>query len=124
MNRDLLSEPAFLVGIALGILIGWITLWCFLNPLVGRIVARLGAVAAIAFGVNWLVTPISNRLAGVSNPHYHSAMGDGDFGVALGWGAGGFVFGIAALTLSFLRVREGARPLNEKQSPLERKAEG
>ena len=31
----------FLVGLFLGILLGWITLWCYVTPDVGRFISRI-----------------------------------------------------------------------------------
>jgi len=115
---DLFTGPGFLIGLFLGVLIGWVTLWSFLNPLVGRVVARVCAVLAMGFGVNWLVTPFADAMSRVTNAQYESPMGRGGFGVALGWGAGALVFGIAALVLSFLRAgRRTVLPEEENKSP-------
>ena len=108
MPEDLFKNPSFLVGLALGITIGWLTIWCYLNPTLGKVVARIVGVLALAFGANWLVTPLTDRAAGVRDIRYHSPLGEGDFGVALGWGAFGLVVGVAALALSFVRM--GPRP--------------
>jgi len=114
MQPDFLAGPGFLVGLFLGVLLGWVTLWSFLNPQVGRIAARIVAVAAIGFGVAWTVTPIADSLNGVSDPHYDSPLGKGGFGVALGWGLGGLALGILVLVLSFLRPARKTGPPMEK----------
>jgi hypothetical protein len=114
MQPDILAGPGILVGLFLGVLVGWVTLWSFLNPQVGRVVARIVAVAAIGFGVVWTVTPIGDSLNGVSDPQYHSPLGKGGFGVALGWGIGGLALGILVLVLSFLRPARKAGVSTEK----------
>jgi hypothetical protein len=47
MPTDWFSGPGFVTGLALGVVVGWVTLWSFLNPHVGRLVARICAVAAV-----------------------------------------------------------------------------
>jgi hypothetical protein len=103
VGNDLLSSPGLLVGFFLGVLVGWVTLWSFLNPQVGKIVARAFAVVAIGIGVTWIVTPITDILAEVKDPHYESPFGKGGIGPALGWGVGATVAGLMALVFSFLR---------------------
>jgi hypothetical protein len=105
---ELFSSPGFVVGVLLGIVLGWVSLWSFLNPTVGRTVARILAIACLAFGVNWIVTPVADILRGNSSARYYSLLGTGDFGPALGWGAAGLVAGLLALGFSFFRT--GPRP--------------
>jgi hypothetical protein len=97
MEKDLFSGPGFYVGLALGVIVGWVTLWSYLRPLVGRIVARIIAIGAIGIGVNGMVTPISDFAAGTTTIRYYSPFGEGSFGVAPGWGAGALAFGLPPL---------------------------
>jgi hypothetical protein len=105
------------VGGAVGVLLGVVGLWSFLNPTVGRIVARVVAIGALGFGVGWIVTPIIDLAADRTKVEYHSPLGDGDAAVALGWGAAAFSFGVLALVLSFLRFGNKAAPPKEELRP-------
>ena len=117
MENSVFAGPGFLVGLVLGVLMGWVTLWSFLNPMVGRTVARICAVIAIGIGVEWLVTPISDLVRDVQDPHYYSPFGTGGFGSALGWGAGCLVIGIFFLVLSFLGPRSKGNGRQEDSKP-------
>jgi hypothetical protein len=116
MGTDWLEHPAFLVGIFLGIVIGWVSLWSFQNPAVGRLLARAFAVLALGFGVVWLVTAIVDLLRDVPEMRYHSPLGSGGIGAAFGWGAGGLAAGITALVLSFLGSAK--KPVAGKENTL------
>jgi hypothetical protein len=116
MTESLFSGPGVLIGFFLGVLVGWVTLWSFLNPQVGRIVARIGAIFAIGFGVMWIVTPIADLIDGKRDPRYESLVGHGGSGDALGWGAGAFVVGIMALVFSFLRKGGKVTPKQEDKA--------
>jgi hypothetical protein len=124
---DILKSPGFVVGLAVGILIGLAVLWCILHPRIGglvvRLIARICAVVALGFGVNWLVTPLGDLAAGHRDVNYESPLGHGGFGSAIGWGAGGVVFGITALVLSFLRTRARPKIPSENNAPAEPKAQ-
>jgi hypothetical protein len=114
MPDNLLTGPGFLIGFFLGVLVGWVTLWSFLNPQVGRIVARIFAVLALGIGVCWIVIPIADLLHGETNPQYESFFGQGGFGSGLGWGGGAFAAGVTALVFSFLR-REGTSATSKRE---------
>jgi hypothetical protein len=124
---DALKGPGFAVGLAVGILIGLAILWCIMHPqsggLVVRILARICAVVALGFGVNWLVTPLADLAAGHRDVQYESPLGQGTFGSAIGWGAGALVFGIAALVLSFIRTGTRPHKPSENSAPAEHKPE-
>jgi hypothetical protein len=115
MELRVSTEAAFLIGVVLGILIGWVILWSFQNPTVGRTVARILAIVPIGFGVSWLVTPIGDLLTNARDRQYESPLGKGQFGAALGWGAGALVAGVLVLVLSFLRT--GGRAAAPKEEP-------
>jgi hypothetical protein len=102
METDGWEHPGFLVGIFLGIVIGWVSLWRFQNPSVGRLMARAFAVLALGFGVGGLVTALVDLVRDVPEQRYSSPLGSGGIGAAFGWGAGGLAAGITALVLSFL----------------------
>jgi hypothetical protein len=124
---DMLKSPGFAVGLAAGILIGLAVLWCVSNPAHGgmviRLIARICAVVAFGFGVNWLVTPLGDLATGHRDVNYESPLGQGGFGPAIGWGAGAMVFGIAALVLSFLRTRSKPKTPSDNSAPPDHKAE-
>jgi hypothetical protein len=117
MPDQLFSSPGFIVGLLLGVLAGWVSLWCFLNPAVGRTVARILAIACLAFGANWIVTPVADALRGSSGEHYWSPLGAGGFGSALGWGAAGLIAGLLALGFSFLRTGQRPAPKSSEAPP-------
>jgi hypothetical protein len=118
METSVFAGPGFLAGLVLGVLIGWVSLWSYLNPAVGKTVARICAVIVIGIGVQWLVTPIYDQLREVENPHYYSPFGTGGYGPALGWGAGCLVVGITFLVLSFLRTgATGITPKEDVKQP-------
>lgn len=102
---NIVNQPAFYIGGLLGVVLGWITLWCFLNRSIGKIVARIIAVFLMGYGINWIVTPVADLLHGTGMVSYYSPLGGGGFGVALGWGVGGLTTGILAMVLTFLRLR-------------------
>jgi hypothetical protein len=109
------SGADFIVGVALGVLVGWVSLWSFLNPWVGKVIARIFALGAIGFGANWIVTPLVDYSRGETHASYYSPLGQGSFGPAIGWGVGGLVFGGAALALSFVRMTPRSQPPQELQ---------
>jgi hypothetical protein len=116
-------QQNFELGVALGVVIGWVTLWSFLKPAVGRIIVRMLGVAGVGLGVWWAVAAIADRASGQRDMHYETPWGRGGFGMALGWGLGFLVLGILTLVLSFLRRRrpvqvpeqgKPARPVEER----------
>jgi amino acid transporter len=98
------ESPNFVVGLLAGLVLGMVALWSFINPVVGRVVARVLGVVALGFGVVWLTTAIVDIARKEPNPHYYSPLGQGGSAVALGWGVGGLVVGILIIVFSFLRV--------------------
>lgn len=103
---DFIEHPAFYVGILLGLVLGWVTLWCFLDRWIGKIVVRILAVCCIGIGIQWIVTPVADLLHGGSSAvMYESPMGHGGFGAALGWGVGSLAIGILGMVLTFVRFR-------------------
>jgi hypothetical protein len=104
---NIFDQPAFAVGALSGVVLGWITLWCFLNRWVGKIVARILAVYCIGFGIEWIATPLSDLIRDRGTVGtYVSPLGSGGFGSALGWGVGGLTVGILTLVLTFLGSRK------------------
>jgi hypothetical protein len=118
---DMVKSPGFAMGLALGALLGVAIQYCILHPHFGgmlvRLLARISAVVALAFGVGWLVTPLGDLATGHRDEHYESPLGQGGFGSAMGWGASGVIFGIAALVLSFLRLAGKARVPSDNNVP-------
>jgi hypothetical protein len=105
------------IGLVAGVLIGWVTLWSYLNPMIGRIVGRIVAIAAIANGIAWIITPNINLAFGDKGRDYDFGTGKGDYAMAIGNGAGWFIFGVLALVLSFLHIRKKAAPPKEEPQP-------
>ncbi|HZU35853.1 MAG TPA: hypothetical protein VFA18_08095 [Gemmataceae bacterium] len=103
---NFVEQPAFYVGILLGLVLGWVTLWCFLDRWVGKIVVRILAVLCIGVGIQWIATPVADLLHGGSAAvMYVSPMGHGGFGAALGWGVGSLAIGVLAMVLTFIQFR-------------------
>jgi hypothetical protein len=109
MDLASLSSPSFIVGLIGGILLGWASLWCFLNPTVGRAVVRIFAVLALGTGVWFLAVAVVDMLHGEVNNYALPGMVANSTTV-WGWGAGCLVAGITALVLSFLGRRNSALP--------------
>ena len=104
---NIFDQPAFAVGALSGIVLGWITLWCFMNRWVGKIVARIVAVYCIGFGIEWIAAPVSDLIRNQGTVvTYVSPLGTGGFGSALGWGIGGLAVGVLTLVLTFLGSRK------------------
>jgi hypothetical protein len=106
----------FFVGLLLGILLGWLTLWSYLQPAVGRFCVRLLGVVATSLGVALLVWAI---VAEALRQRVHPVFGLDivhESSEALALGSGFLVAGVTALVLSFLgRKKTGAR-LQEQES--------
>jgi hypothetical protein len=101
----------FFVGLLLGVLLGWLTLGCFLNPGLGRLCVRLFAVVALSIGLGFLVWAIVGQALG---QRIHNFLGTDlitQSSDAIAFGSGALAAGIAALVLSFVgRKKPAARP--------------
>jgi hypothetical protein len=102
MHIDL-ESPTFVVGLLAGVVLGVVGVWSFINPVIGRVIARVLGIGAIGFGVVWLTTSIVDLANGNQNPRYYSPLGTGGMGAAFGWGVGGLAVGVLIIVFSFLR---------------------
>jgi hypothetical protein len=93
----------FFIGLLLGIVIGWLSIWCYLSPLVARYFARSFAVVVLSIGVGLLTWGIISAVMG-------GRMGElrlGSIAIthpseAIGWGTGALFGGTTIMVLSFL----------------------
>jgi hypothetical protein len=98
-----LSLATALVPI-LVLLAGGLLVWCYFKPAVGRFLARIFAVVAMAGGVGLLVWGIL-AAARRETPTADLLFDLGTSGI-IGCGAGLLTAGLVALVLSFIRSRE------------------
>jgi hypothetical protein len=100
----------FFVGLLLGVLLGWLTLGCYLHPALGRVCVRIFAVACLSIGLGFLVWAIVGQALG---QRIHNFLGT-DFitqsSDAVALGSGLLAAGIAALVLSFVGRKKPAAP--------------
>jgi hypothetical protein len=109
----------FFVGLLLGILLGWLTLGCYLNPTLGRVCIRVFAVVTLSIGVGFLVWAI---VAQVMGQQTRVVSGSRELlshnSETLALGSGFMVAGVAALVLSFVSRRRAALPPREEKGPV------
>jgi hypothetical protein len=106
----------FFVGLLLGVLLGWLTLWSYLQPAVGRFCVRLLGVAATSLGVALLVWAI---VAEALRQRVHPVFGLDivhESSEALALGSGFLVAGVTALVLSFLGRKRAVPQQREHDS--------
>jgi hypothetical protein len=93
----------FLFGGAIGLVLGWVVLWSFLKPELGRLLARLIGVLAIGAGVLCVVMAVADLAKGDRNATYEFLGLRGGFGPTLGTGVGLLVVGVMILVLARAR---------------------
>jgi hypothetical protein len=101
----------FFVGLLLGVLLGWLTLGCYLHPMLGRVCVRIFAVISLSIGLGLLIWAIVAQAL-----HQHTRLELGTSVVvsqtsdAIALGSGYLVAGIAALVLSFVGRKKAVAP--------------
>ncbi len=100
------------------LLIG-LLVWGFLDPLVGRRLARTFAVMAMGLGTGLLLWGISGAMSGERLRPPFDMRFITEVGEAIGWGAGFLTAGIVALVLSFLgKTTKGGRQDTQRSEPV------
>jgi hypothetical protein len=105
----------FLIGLSLGIVLGWLTLGSYVQPAIGRICARLFAVVAISSGVGFLVWGI---IAQTLRQEFHPILGYVVFtqtSEVLALGSGLLLAGIVTLVLSFVGRKRPVVPVTKRE---------